>query len=120
MNLNQRELFSWIYLSLALLGALLPMLANIDFMRTYGPGFDILQFIKLANSNPASQSLSRDLIIFASTFVFWMINESRRLSIKHLWIVLLSSVTIAIAFAAPLFLFLRERRMIEIDSQGHS
>ncbi len=35
-----------------------------------------------------------------------MIVESRRLQMRNLWLVLLSSVTIAFAFAAP-FLFLR-------------
>jgi signal transduction histidine kinase len=46
-----------------------------------------------------------------------MVVESKRLQMKHLWIVLLSAVTIAFAFAAPLFLFLRERRLAELARQ---
>jgi hypothetical protein len=37
---------------------------------------------------------------------------------RHLWLVLLSSVTIAFAFAAPFFLFLRERRLAELARQA--
>ena len=102
----------------ALLGAILPTLANIDFMRTYGPIFDIGRFIHLANINPAAQSLSRDLLVGAGAIVVWIISEARRLQMKHLWVVLLSTFLIAFAFAAPLFLFLRERRLIELKNQG--
>ena len=45
----------WIYLFLAILGAVLPTLANIEFAKSYGPAFDIQLFIELANNNPASQ-----------------------------------------------------------------
>ena len=110
-----RKLLSVIYLIFAILGAILPTLANIDFAQNYGPGFDISKFIELANVNPAAQSLSRDLLIGAGAITIWMISESKRLNMKNLWIVLISSLTIAFAIAAPLFLFLRERRMIELE-----
>jgi hypothetical protein len=92
----------------------LPWLANLDFMRVYGNSFDVTVFINLANANPAAQSLSRDLLVGASAVTIWMVVESRRLGMRHLWVVLLSSVTIAFAFAAPFFLFLRERRLAEL------
>ena len=96
----------------------MPTLANIEFIRSYGPSFDIKTFIDLANSNPAAQSLSRDLFVGASAVTIWIISESRRLEMKNLWIVLLSSFTIAFAFSAPLFLYLRERRFIELIKKG--
>ncbi len=103
---------------LAISGAVLPTLANIQFISDYGPTFDIKLFIDLANSNPAAQSLSRDLIISASSVTIWFFVESRRLQMKNLWIVVLSSFVIAFAFAAPFFLFLRERRLIEMSSES--
>jgi hypothetical protein len=72
----------------------------------------------LANANPAAQSLSRDLLVGASAITIWIVVESRRLQMRHLWLVLLSSVTIAFAFAAPFFLFLRERRLAELARQA--
>ena len=98
---------AWIYLALAVAGGVLPWMANLDFMRDYGTSFDLKVFVDLANANPAAQSLSRDLLIGAAAVTTWMIVESRRLKMRNLWLVLLSSVTIAFAFAAPLFLFLR-------------
>ena len=105
---------AWFYLALAIAGGVLPWMANIDFMRNYGASFDLKVFIDLANANPAAQSLSRDLLIGATAVTTWIIVESRRLQMRNLWLVLLSSVTTAFAFAAPLFLFLRERRLAEL------
>ncbi len=97
----------WVYLLLAILGAIFPILANIEFAKTYGPAFDIQLFIELANNNPAAQSLSRDLFIGATAVFVWIISESKRLEMKNLWIVVFTTFTIAFAFSAPLFLFLR-------------
>ncbi|WP_255094093.1 DUF2834 domain-containing protein [Synechococcus sp. J7-Johnson] len=105
----------WIYLSLAVFGAIFPWLANVQFIRDYGDAFNLAQFIELANANPAARSLSRDLLIGATAVTIWIVSETRRLKMRGLWLVLLSSVTIAFAFAAPFFLFLRERRLLEIS-----
>ena len=116
----QTPWLSWLYLALAVAGGVLPWMANFSFMREYGPSFDLSQFVSLANANAASQSLSRDLLVGASAITIWMVVESRRLQMRHLWLVLLSSVTIAFAFAAPLFLCLRERRLAELAREASS
>lgn len=113
-----RPWLAWLYLALAVAGGILPWLANLDYMRQYGSGFDLKLFVELANANPAAQSLSRDLLVGATAVSVWIVVESRRLQMRHLWVVLLSSVTIAFAFAAPFFLFLRERRLAELARQG--
>ena len=113
--ISQIKWLKWIYLFLAIMGAILPTLANIEFVRSYGPSFDIQLFIDLANNNPASQSLSRDLFIGATAVFIWIISESKRLQMKNLWVVILTTFTIAFAFSAPLFLYLRELRIEEIN-----
>ena len=112
--LKQIKWLKWVYLLLAILGAVLPTLANIEFAKSYGPAFDIQLFIELANNNPASQSLSRDLFIGSTAVFVWIISEAKRLKMRNLWIVIISTFTIAFAFSAPLFLFLRELRLAEI------
>ena len=109
---------SWLYLTLALAGAIWPWLANLAFIQQYGQAFDIGMFVGLANANPASQSLFRDLAIGATAVIVWLISESRRLQMRGLAWVLLSCVTIAFACGAPLFLYLRERRLAELRRQG--
>ena len=113
--IKQIKWLKWVYLFLSILGAILPTLANIEFVRSYGPSFDIQLFIELANNNPASQSLSRDLFISSTALFIWIISESKRLEMKNLWVVILTTFTIAFAFSAPFFLYLRELRIEEIN-----
>jgi hypothetical protein len=108
---------AWLYLALAIAGGIFPWLANLAFIRENGQTFDLGLFVRLANANPAAQSLSRDLAIGATAVTVWMVSESRRLKMRGLGWVLLSCVTIAFAFGAPLFLHLRERRLAEIEGQ---
>jgi hypothetical protein len=106
--------FAWLYLVLAVAGGVLPWLANLEFIREQGSAFDLGLFIRMANANPAARSLSSDLAIGATAVTVWMVRESRRLRMRGLLWVLLSCVTIAFAFGAPLFLHLRERRLMEL------
>lgn len=109
---------SWLqvtYLALAIAGAVLPWLANLEFIQSSGASFDLALFVQLANANPAATSLSRDLAIGATAVVVWMVTESRRLQMRGLPWVLLSCVTLAFACGAPLFLYLRERRLAELE-----
>ena len=112
---DNKKSLSYIYLFLSILGAILPMMANFDFAMEYGNSFDIRNFILLANANPAAQSISRDLLIGATAVFIWIVNESKKLNIKNMWIVYVGTFLVAFAFSAPFFLFLRERRIIELE-----
>ena len=108
------SLIALFYLLLAVAGGVLPWLANLEFIRSADSAFDLGLFIRQANANPAARSLSSDLAIGATAVTIWMVRESRRLGMRGLGWVLLSCVTIAFAFGAPLFLHLRERRLREL------
>ena len=112
---DNKYILSYLYLFLSILGAILPMISNFNFAMEYGSSFDINQFIQLANANPAAESISRDLLIGASAIFIWIVNESRKLNMKNMWIVYVGTFLIAFAFSAPFFLFLRERRIIEMN-----
>ena len=120
-NLNilkdNKKSLSYIYLFLSIIGAILPLMANLDFAMKYGNSFDIKNFISLANANPAAQSISRDLLIGASAVFIWIVNEPKKLNIKNMWIVYFGTFLIAFAFSTPFFLFLRERRIIELEKR---
>ena len=113
---ENKHLLSYLYLFLSILGAILPMMANFDFALEYGNTFDIKNFITLANANPAAQSISRDLLVGASAVFIWIVSESKKLSMKNMWIVYVGTFLVAFAFSAPFFLFLRERRIIELTN----
>jgi len=112
---DNKYVLSYLYLFLSILGAILPMISNFNFAMEYGSSFDINQFIRLANANPAAESISRDLLIGATAVFIWIVNESRKLNMKNMWIVYVGTFLIAFAFSAPFFLFLRERRIIEMN-----
>ena len=114
---DNKQTLSFIYLFLSIIGAILTMMANFNFAVEYGNSFDIKNFISLANANPAAQSISRDLLVSASAIFIWIVNESQKLNIKNMWIVYIGTFLIAFAFSAPFFLFLRERRFIEIENK---
>jgi hypothetical protein len=107
-------LLPWLYLALAIAGAVLPWMANLEFIQQHGASFDLGLFVQLANANPAASSLSRDLAVGATAVTIWMVVESRRLGMRGLPLVLILSVTVAFACGAPLFLYLRERRLQEL------
>jgi hypothetical protein len=108
----------WLYLLLAVAGAVLPWLANLEFIQAYGATGNLGLFVRLANDNPAASSLSRDLAIGATAVLIWIVSESRRLQMRGLVWVLLSCFTLAFACGAPLFLYLRERRLAELAQQS--
>ena len=113
-----RNILIWSYLLLALLGAVLPWQANLEFMQTgTGSGFDLSGFIRDANLNAASRSLSRDLIIGATAFTIWITIEGRRLQVRSWWISLVLCVTVSFACGGPFFLYLRERRLLELEKE---
>ena len=113
-----RNILIWSYLLLALLGAVLPWQANLEFMQTgTGSGFDLSGFIRDANLNAASRSLSRDLIIGATAFTIWIAIEGRRLQVKGWWVSLVLCVGVSFACGGPFFLHLRERRLVELEKK---
>ncbi len=108
----------WVYLLLAIFGAILPWQANLEFMQMNpGGGFDLQTFIQDANVNAASRSLNRDLLIAASAFSIWIVAEGRKLQIKGWWITLIVCVSISFACGGPLFLYIRERKLRELNSE---
>ena len=114
-----RNVLTWSYLFLALLGAVLPWQANLEFIQAgSGTGFDLSGFIRDANLTAASRSLSRDLIIGATAFTIWIAVEGRRLQVKGWWISLALCVTVSFACGGPFFLHLRERRLLEIEQDN--
>ena len=119
MNYKKNYL-QYFYLLIALLGASLTWLSNFEFMQIYGFNFNIKLFIDLANDNPAAESLSRDLLFTSIAIIVWMYSEVKRLDIKRFWLVLSCTFIVAIAFSLPLFLFLRERRLIELNDKKNN
>ena len=80
-----RKSLPWIYLLLAVLGAILPWKATLEFIaESGGQAFDLARFIADARSTAASRSLSADLLVGASAVTLWICVEGPRQKIKGL------------------------------------
>ena len=113
-----RKALPWIYLLLAVLGAVLPWKANLEFIAESGQTFDLQRFINDANSTAASRSLSADLLIGASAVSIWICTEGIQRKIRGWWVAILMSFGIAFACGAPFFLFLRELQLQRRDQDS--
>ena len=60
---------------------------------------------------PATQSLQVDLLVVAVAAGVFIVIEGRRIGIRHAWVFLPLAAVTAAAFAVPLFLALRERKL---------
>ena len=78
-----------------------------------GETFTPQKFLAAGMVSPLASSLTTDFMICASALFTFIIIESKRLKMKRMWIVYLSTFLIAIAFAAPLFLLMRELKLRE-------
>ena len=95
-----RKALPWIYLLLAVLGAILPWKANLEFIaESGGQAFDLARFIADASSTAASRSLSADLLVGASAVTLWICVEGPRQKIKGWWL------AIPLSFGVALFIF---------------
>lgn len=106
MQLSGRQ---WIYAGLAVVGLVVTWTFNLRFMLANGTS--LWSFVQAGYANAAAASLANDVSVAAVTFLVWSFAESRRLGMRHWWRWPLLTCGIALAFAFPLFLLLRERAM---------
>jgi hypothetical protein len=96
------------YAILTALGAVVPWIFNLQH---FSAGGTTGEFFTLGFVNPVAGSLTSDLLIGSTAFTVWMVVEARRRGMKNWWIYLVATFTIAFAFSAPLFLWMRERHI---------
>lgn len=100
------------YLTLSIVGLALTWYHNIAFMGDHAsPG--AAEFIADVFVNHASSSIGWDIMVATTAFLIFAMAEGRRLGMKRVWIYVPLTICIAFAFAAPLFLFMRERKLAE-------
>lgn len=105
----------WIYIILALTGASVTWYFNIRFTIDAGGQFDMLAFMQAAFANHAASSLSTDAIVVAVTFLIWAVAEARRLSMRHWWVYMVLTLFVAVSFAFPVFLAMREKHLMTVN-----
>jgi hypothetical protein len=97
--------FKTLYLLLAVIGAIVPVILFIGWIQLHG--FDFYRFLEDAFVNDVSSALTADLLI--SSLVFWVAAFElwRRDSGPVPWPFILVNLCIGLSFALPLYLFVR-------------
>lgn len=75
-------------------------------------GADFLRvFWEDTKVNPASRSITADIMLFGLAAIIFMVYEARKHGIRFVWVYVIASFFIAISVAFPLFLLARELRI---------
>src|SRR5687768_7446921 len=107
---NTTSPIAWVYLGLAILGALSTWTYNLRALSELGDAFTPAAFVRVGFEGSALLgSLAADFWVGSTASLIWMISEGRRLQMRRLWVYAILTFGIAWAFSLPLFLFMRER-----------
>lgn len=107
----------YIFLAIAILGLCYTWYYNIQYFMEYNES-SWSHFFDLAYSNLAGKSLGADLTVVVLAFFVWYIPDARKLKVKYWWILIPLTFLIAIAFAFPMYLFMRQHRLDQIKAQN--
>ncbi len=99
-----------LYLLLALIGISATWFFNIQFFLSE-EDTSLANFIAQTGTTFPAKSINADLLVVVFTFFTWYIPEAIRLKMKHWWVFIPLTFLIAIAFAFPLFLYFRARKL---------
>ena len=103
----QSRRLALVYLVLGLAGLALTWSQNLAY---FGPaaagGFP--DFLRGTVANPGARSIAFDILIVGWAASIWMVIEGRRRRMNFVWLYPVLGWTVAMAFAVPLFLAVRE------------
>ncbi len=114
MNLTPRQM---LYAALVVVGLVATWYFNLKFMEESGGSFSVVDFVTASYANSASSSISNDITVALIAFLVWSFHEARRLAMRNWGAYVALTFAVAFACAYPLFLFMRERRLAEIEGE---
>ena len=99
-----------VYAVLCVLGAVLPLVPFLPFLREHG--LDMRLFVDQLFATPVSAFFGMDVV--ASSIVLWVFVfvEGRRARVRHLWAPVVANLAVGVSLGLPLFLYLRETQLI--------
>lgn len=100
---------AWLFLSLAVLGTVVPLAAFAPFVVSNGLSTTL--FMDALWQTPVSRFFALDVLISAFTLFLFVYLEGRRLRMTSLWVYVVCTLLVGVSLGLPLFLFFRELRM---------
>lgn len=101
------------HLILAIFGFISPYTQLLPFISEHG--LDLQLFWSQLFINHISSDFALDLFVSSIAFCFFLFQEGAKLKMRFLWIYVGLNLVIGMSFALPLFLFVRSRKIDEIN-----
>jgi hypothetical protein len=98
-----------LYLSLAIVGAILPYTQFVPWLVQHGPNIPLL-FTELFSTRMGA-FFGLDVLISAVILIVFIRREGSRHKMRTLWLPIAATCLIGVSCGLPLFLFLRERQL---------
>jgi len=98
----------WVYLSLALIGTVLPYSQFLPWLAEHGPNIHLL--LTELFSTQAGAFFGLDVLVSAVVLIAFILREGARRRVSILWLPIAATCLIGVSCGLPLFLYLRERR----------
>jgi Terpene cyclase DEP1 len=110
-----------LYLSLALIGAVLPYSQFLPWLAQHGPNIPLLLRELFATRMGAFFGL--DVLVSAVVLIIFIRREGAARDMRNLWLPIGATCLVGVSCGLPLFLYLRERRLAGVierhERPGH-
>ena len=104
-----------VYGAIALIALVATWSQNLAYFPIDPMGF-VSAFLADTKVNPASRSITVDILLFFLAASVFMVIEARKLRIRFVWLYIIGGFFIAISVTFPLFLIARELRLATPDA----
>lgn len=109
---TNRRILCGVYAVIAAIALFATWSQNLAYLHGSG------NFLQDLNVNPATRSITVDIVLFFAAAAIFMVFEARRIGVRFVWAYIAGGMLIAISVTFPLFLIARERRLAAIDTVG--
>ncbi len=113
---TSRKLLCGVYAVIALAALIATWSQNIEYAAAGNPLQVFAAFWRDTRVNPASQSITADIVLLFLAAAVFMVIEARKHGIPFVWLYVLGAMLIAISVTFPLFLIARERKLADADT----
>ena len=98
-----------LYLILCILGLVVPYAEFIPWVIQHGLNLPL--FVRELFATRIGAFFGMDVLVSAVVLIAFTRVESRRVAIRHRWLVIVAILTVGVSLGLPLFLYLREQQL---------